>query len=168
MSIDWNWIFQRPQIIAQHLQENYDITVVFPRSILKWRPSYKVAFAHYLADYRILWTFPYQEKNRFIGRMSSWINRRIFRDIYQFQCVWIGYPLYRRYVPGDYQGKLIYDCMDNHEAMYPYQKGLKKLLEQDRILAETCDVLFVSGRKLGCRMARLVKEAYMSFWSMAC
>ena len=31
MGIEWNWIFQRPQIFAQELQKEYEVTVVCPK-----------------------------------------------------------------------------------------------------------------------------------------
>ena len=33
MGIDWQWIYQRPHILAEKLAQDYDVTVVFPRSI---------------------------------------------------------------------------------------------------------------------------------------
>ena len=30
MGIDWNWICQRPQILAEYLSKDYDITVAYP------------------------------------------------------------------------------------------------------------------------------------------
>lgn len=149
MGIDWEWIFQRPQIIAQHLEEVYDVTVIFPRSILQ---QHKKQGQRYPRNYRILWTIPFQEKNFMLGLISSLFSRRLFRDIQDYDVVWIGYPLYYRYIPKEYTGKIIYDCMDNHEALYPDRKRVEKLLCQERALASKCDILLVTGNKLRQKM----------------
>ena len=149
MGIDWNWIFQRPQMIAQHLESAYDVTVVFPRSILQWRNKPNVK---YPKKHRILWTLPMQEKNKFIGHLSAFWSKRLFRDIHDYDVVWIGYPLYYRYIPDSYSGKIIYDCMDNHEALYPDQKRIYNLLYQEHALAAHCDKLLVTGTKLKKKM----------------
>lgn len=149
MGIDWNWIFQRPQIIEQHLERTYDVTVVFPRSILRWHNRPRV---RYPQDYRILWTLPLQEKNKFISCLVALWSKRLFRDIHEYDVVWIGYPLYYRYIPESYGGKVIYDCMDNHEALYPDQKRINRLLCQETALVSHCDRLIVTGTKLSRKM----------------
>lgn len=155
MGIDWDWIFQRPQILEQHLEENYDVTVIFPRSILHF---WKKSKSRLPADYHILWTIPLQEKNKLIGWLASFFAGSLFHNIHSFDAVMVGYPLYYRYIPVHYGGKLIYDCMDNHAALYPYQKGVGALIRQETKLAERCDALFVSGSRLQQKMIRLVSD----------
>lgn len=145
MGIDWNWIFQRPQIIGQHLEEKYDVTVVFPRSILK---VFKKARVNYPKKYRILWNLPLQEKNRFIGWISSLYSRRIFKEIEKYDLVVIGYPLYYRYIPNRYTGKIIYDCMDNFEALYPDKKNVCKITEWEESLVSRSNIVIVTATRL--------------------
>lgn len=145
MGIDWNWIFQRPQIIEQHLEENYDVTVVFPRSILK---AFVRTHVKYPFKYKILWNLPLQEKNRFIGWVASLYSERIFRKIEQYDLIVIGYPLYFRYVPDSYKGKVIYDCMDNYEALYPDSKNAFKVAEWEKKLVSRSDLVIVTANKL--------------------
>lgn len=149
MGIDWEWIYQRPQIIADKLAGDFSVTVLFPRSITKCfrkRPRTEGK------DYRILWTIPYQEKNKILYRLSRVINSGIWKDISQFDYVYVGYPLYGRYLPEDYPGKIIYDCMDNHEALYPDQKRVVRVLEQEKALVKRSDLLVVSAELLKQKM----------------
>lgn len=153
MGIDWDWIFQRPQIIEQHLEESYDVTVIFPRSILKWRPGRRKLHSTALpSHFKILWTLPFQEKNPAIGWLARKLFSFVFRDSNRFDVIVIGYPLYYRYIPASYQGKLVYDCMDYHKALYPDSKSLPRLLEQEDALASRCDLLIVSAEKLAWEM----------------
>lgn len=150
MGIDWQWIFQRPQILAKYLSADYDITVVFPRSILKKRSPVSAC-----PPFRILWTLPYQEKNAFIGKISARLNQNVFKDIYSYDYVYINYPLYGRYIPEDYGGKVIYDCMDNHESLYPDQKRVYKILVQEQRLVKRSNLLLVSAQALAEKMNKI-------------
>lgn len=145
MGIDWQWIYQRPQILAKKLALDYEITVVFPRSVTAGKKEKPVEEG---VDFRILWTLPYQEKNPLIGKISEWMNAKIWKDIDDFEAVFIGYPLYSRYIPENYEGKIIYDCMDNHEALYPDQKRVERVIVQEQRLIKRCDVLMASAKLL--------------------
>lgn len=153
MGIDWEWIFQRPQIIAMHLIEKYDTTVIFPKSIL--RRQTKSKRQKYPPNYRILWTLPLQEKNGLIRLISMLWNRKLFSDVCAYDVIVIGYPLYYRYIPPNYAGKIIYDCMDNHESLYPDRNGLKHLMEQERALAVRSNAIIATSEKLYQKMETL-------------
>ncbi|MBR1930203.1 MAG: hypothetical protein IJ833_01835 [Lachnospiraceae bacterium] len=143
--IDWEWIYQRPQILAEKLSEDYDVTVVFPRSIMSRN---KTIPRKANMSFRILWTLPYQEKNGLIGKIASALSQKIFADIHQFAYIYVGYPLYARYIPQDYSGKLLYDCMDDHDVLYPDQKRVERIQVQERRLIKRCDCLVVSSMEL--------------------
>lgn len=147
MGVEWNWIFQRPQILEQHLEKKYDVTVVFPKSILRWKQR-KNSGTLKPDKLRILRTFPRQERYALIGRISQKIAEKIFRDVQQFDAVIIGYPLYYRYIPKEYEGVVIYDCMDFFRALYPDPKSVSRLISEEESLVRRCDALVVSAEKL--------------------
>lgn len=149
MGIDWTWIHQRPQILAEMLANDYEITVLYPRSILKLGLPLPV---HEGMKFRVLWTLPYQEKSSLIGWFARIINYKKIATINEFQYVYVGYPLYGRYIPRDYKGKIIYDCMDNHEALYPDFKRVDKVLVQEQILVQRADLLIGSADALVKKM----------------
>lgn len=143
MGIDWNWIYQRPQVLAEKLSRDYDVTVLFPRSILS---SVKLARPKVSGiTFRMLRTLPYQEKNPLIGFCSRCLNAAVLHGIGKFDLIYIGYPVYARYIPSGYQGKVVYDCMDNHEFLYPDRKRVEKVLRQERRLMQSCSLLLVSS-----------------------
>ncbi len=153
MGVDWNWIYQRPQILAEKLSRDYDVTVLFPRSILhSGKPRLpKVQDI----NFRILRTLPYQEKNPLIGFLARCLNAAPLCGAGKFDLVYIGYPVYARYVPAGYQGKIIYDCMDNHEFLYPDRKRVKKVLMQEQRLIRSCSLLLVTSLWLKEKADRL-------------
>lgn len=164
MGIDWNWIYQRPQIFAERLARDYRTTVMFPRSILKWSGRRR---QNESANQRILWTIPYQEKNRLLAFASKLLNYKKLKDFHDFDYIYVGYPLYGRYIPEDYTGKIIYDCMDNHEALYPDQRRVEKVIQEEEKLILKSSLLIASSRTLeqkankiaGYPKARVIRNA---------
>ena len=156
MAVDWEWIYQRPHVFAKQLAEEYDVTVVFPRSIVNFNKGLTVEKN---ISFRILWTIPFQEKNELLGRIVRRIHDRIFEDINSFDCVFVGYPLYARYIPKDYKGKIIYDCMDNHEALYPDRKGVHKMVKEERNVILRSDLILASAAFLVEKIKKICPEA---------
>ncbi len=155
MGIDWDWIYQRPQILGELLSNDYEVTVLCPRSILKkWSPGVERKDI----NIQFLWTLPYQEKNCLIARLSGMINKKKLEKIRNYPYIYIGYPLYGRYIPEDYTGKIIYDCMDNHDALYPDRKRVAEIIKQERILAERADLIIASSRVLADKMNSVTGE----------
>lgn len=148
MGIDWQWIWQRPQILAEKLSQDHEVTVLFPRNVLKiWGNRGKALqkSAESTLHFRILWLLPYQERNALIGRLAALLNRKVLNSISEYSGVFVGYPLYGRYIPQDYAGNIIYDCMDNHEALYADQKRVSRLRQQEEKLIHRCDLLLASS-----------------------
>lgn len=145
MGIDWSWIYQRPQIFAEKLARDFQVTVLFPRSVLKWRDNLPTIPN---IEFRILWTFPYQEKNTLIGKIARWINKKLFRDIADFSYVYVGYPLYARYLPENYRGNVIYDCMDDYAALYPDPKRADRIIQWENKLINYSDLIVASSKRL--------------------
>lgn len=146
MGIDWNWIYQRPQVLAEKLSRDYDVTVLFPRSLLRIaglpRPKRQGI------SFRILWTLPFQEKNPLIGVLSRCLNAAALRGVGKFDLIYIGYPVYARYIPSGFRGKVIYDCMDDHDLLYPDRKRVEKVMASERLLIQSCSLMLVSSLRL--------------------
>ena len=153
MGVDWEWIYQRPHVFAKQLAQDYDVTVLFPRSVLKID---KKLPGENSISFRILWTVPYQEKNNILGRLVRGIHNKIFKDIHSFDCIFVGYPIYARYIPADYKGKIIYDCMDNHEALYPDQKRVYKMVRAENDLIPKCDLILASANLLEKKIKQIL------------
>ena len=151
MGIDWKWIYQSPQILAEKLGEDYDVTVIFPRFFWNRKLSVKNEGLHLCP----LWKLPFQERCRLLAGISNWMNRKLFADIHKYDYIYLGYPVYERYIPDTYQGKIIYDCMDNYEALYPLKTGLDKVIAFERSVVEKCDILIVSSEMLRRKMDQI-------------
>lgn len=145
MHIDWDWIFQRPQILAKSLEDDYDCKVVFPKSMVNKGAVAKknVSPQNGVAAYRI----PLQ---KYIPPIK-WLNQKIIKwtigNCDKYDVLWLCHPDLMKYVPSNYSGKVIYDCMDNHVAMVP-EEDREELDKWEKLLLERADLVFVTSLKL--------------------
>ena len=53
-----------------------------------------------------------------------------------------------RYLPPNYDGKVIYDCMDNHEALCNDKEICKTIRKTEQQLVKRADIVFASSTGL--------------------
>lgn len=153
MEIDWYWIKQRPQIIAEMLAEDYDITVVYHKEIFIKQTLRKDKDE--LPNSIPIPAIPLRDKNILAYGIQKLIFHRIMKKINEFDIVWITHPLLYRYIPKSYQGKIVYDCMDNHEVLCNDKKIKKTIRKSERALINRADMIFASSSGLMKKVARL-------------
>lgn len=153
MGIEWNWIFQRPQVLALELEKEYDLTVVCTKQPVHARHQNNRQPKRLLELYQI----PFQEKNRLIGAVAGKLHSKVLGDLSQYDIIWVGYPLFGRYIPKDYRGIVVYDCMDNFEALYQdrREKNLRRVCAEEERLVRRADVIFASSLKLKEKLLHL-------------
>lgn len=156
MGIEWNWIFQRPQIFALELQKDYEVTVACPKQPVS-KKRQKNTIPRRLIE---LFQIPFQEKNGLIGWFANKIHQRALGNLSEYDMIWVGYPIYGRYIPDDYQGTVIYDCMDNFEALYPdrSEKAIEYVLMQEKRLLQRADIVFASSQKLKEKLLKVCPD----------
>ena len=150
MGIDWNWIYQRPQIIAEYLSRDYEVTVVYPVKL--WdTPAVRRRKKEALRYLRI-WTLPFQRKLKVAGWAADRYGSLLLKICRHYQYVYIDYPSYIKYIPADYAGCLIYDCIDDHAQMCASEKIRREIekTEQEAVLRSS--LLVVSSMKLKRRI----------------
>lgn len=146
MGIEWNWIFQRPQVLALELEREYELTVVCTKQPVHVKRQNNRCPKRLIELYQL----PFQEKNRLIGAIARHMHIRALGDLSQYDIIWVGYPLFGRYIPADYRGLVVYDCMDNFEALYPdrNEKNLCRACGEEIKLLKRADIVFASSLKL--------------------
>lgn len=150
MGVEWNWIFQRPHVLALALEKEYEVTVVCPKQPIHAKHQNNPQPERLLSLFQI----PFQEKNKLLGAVAWKLHTNKLGDLSEYDIIWVGYPLFGRYIPKDYIGTVIYDCMDNFEALYPdrKEKNLRRVCEEERKLLDRADIVFTSGQKLKEKM----------------
>lgn len=122
--IDWDWIKQRPQFVAEELATSYKILVLYGRSLkrsnmvtnprngLEVKPFLPVPFYYNLGPITSLFEF----------YLKIYFNHVI--KTFNPDYVWLTFPIYYKYLPSDLEAKIIYDCMD--DATEFTQDNIKK------------------------------------------
>lgn len=150
MHIDWNWIKQRPQFLAEELSEYYDMTVVYTygynRNLI--RQSNKVAgFKKLIPLYR----FPSAKlRNTFFGKfINNFILKIQFLFIGKnFDYVWLTSPTYIEIINKVFKDtKIIYDCMDDNIGIKD-ESDRKKTIDKEMMLLKRANFVFVSSINL--------------------
>lgn len=146
--IDWNWIKQRPQFIAEELKEYFDIAVLYmfqnsKRKALQKRsykgeavsPIFSIPFAGRIKPIGLL-------NNIFLtAQMKLYINRVKPKYVY------FTFPSQIDILPKNYSGRVIYDCMDDHIAMACSNRK-ERLIEQEQRMLDRANVVLVSSENL--------------------
>ena len=146
MGIDWYWIKQRPQIIAQMLAKDYDVTVAYykelfvKQSLRKDNDELEKSIA--------VPAIPYRDKNKLAYMVQKAMFHKVMKHVQEYDMVWIGNPLLYRYLPKSYRGRIIYDCMDNYEALCGDENIQKEIRRTEPELVHRADVILASSKGL--------------------
>ena len=148
MNVDWDWIKQRPHFIAEGLSSSYDVDIVyakrFNRKVLQNNsteglnivPIRQVPFIGRFPKLRKINDYLYNSK---IKRMNA--NKK-------YDILYITYPTQIEAVTKSYEGKIIYDCMDNHPAFIENEEARKRLIDLEHKLMSRADCILTSSSDL--------------------
>lgn len=160
MGIDWHWIYQRPQIIAEYLCRDFDVIVAYPVKV--WdRNIRKTANQETTIQHLRLWTFPFQRKSKIVGKCSDKYICRALRICYEYDYIYIDYPTYINYIPEDYQGLIIYDCIDDYGQMCSHQYGYQKVISSEKILLERSNIILATSQRLVRKLNKQTSKKIM-------
>lgn len=150
MGIDWYWIKQRPQILAEYLAKDYNVTVVYMKEVF-CRQELRKDKDELEQSYAVP-AIPYRDKNSLVHIIQKAMFHKIMKRANEFDIIWVGQPLLYNYIPSTYKGKIIYDCMDNHEALCNDSKIKKVIQRTENELVKRADIIFVSSMGLRRRI----------------
>ena len=156
MGIDWYWIKQRPQIIAEMLDRDYDVTVAYYKEVVVKQSLRKNNDE--LEKSIPISAIPYRDKNIIAHFIQKILFQKVMKNVEQYDIVWISHPLLYRYLPGNYKGKIVYDCMDNHEALCSDENICQVIKKTEQQLVNRADIVFASSSGLLQKVQKLGGE----------
>lgn len=162
--IDWNWIFQRPQILALNLDKDNECVVVEHKTIFR-RNSNLTRENRRTRKMIKAYRLPKEKKLEILKKWNCKLYRNAVKDFNSYDAIWICYPSYFEYIPSDYRGKIIYDCMDNYVSMA--EDSLKnEINDVEQRLIKRADLIFTSSKRLkecipNMQKAVLVRNGYV-------
>lgn len=148
MNVDWDWIKQRPHFLAEHLSRLNKIIVLYPYA---WRRKQLVKNDRSGITPYPLYHLPFSKRFAFIRKMNTFLVRfvaRIYLAWIRPDILWVASPELFEYLPLNFSGKIIYDCMDD---VLSFQKKMshRQFLEfNERKLIEKCSQVFCSSKNL--------------------
>lgn len=176
--VDWRWIKQRPQFLAEELAKHFDMRVLYPfankRSTLqKKQPSPIVPMPWFTLPTLGGRISGIARVNDLLFRLQTHLQLLIARP----EFLWVSMPWQLPAIPKGYRGKVIYDCMDDYPAITMDAAGREKLIAQEKQLAERADVIFASSRNLMNELQKrygvpaekltLLRNGYHAGWQAA-
>lgn len=141
LHIDWNWIKQRPQFLAENLSNKFEIICVYPCS---WNFSKKIKNKSENIKLIPVFQIPFN-KFGLIKKTNAFIISIFLKIVYYAcRCDYI-------YVPSPWQYKkwmkkthLIYDCMDNYRA-FQLKANVESLMIKEQEIVNSAEYILVSS-----------------------
>lgn len=155
MNVDWNWIKQRPQFIAEGLSSSFEVSILY-----RYKYNRKGLTADNQAhNYKLsrIYTIPFINKQKTLKRINDWIIKcwiNLLIRLTKPDLVYVTNPEHIAGVPSSYAGKIAYDCMDYHSAFIEDNMERKQLIEFERELVNRADLIVVSSDKLKANLTQ--------------
>ncbi|MCI6092549.1 hypothetical protein MR781_08505 [bacterium] len=151
LHIDWDWIKQRPQFIAEGLAEKYELTCVYP---LSWRFGKKTKNHNNTVKLIPVLQVPFN-KIKFI----SSLNRLISKTVVKLVAILGGYDVIIVPSPWLYSSwmakkSVVYDCMDNYKAFMNEEKKAI-FVRKERDIVNASKIVLASSKYI---INELVKD----------
>ena len=155
MNVDWNWIKQRPQFLAEQLSDKYDLQVIYRykynRSELtkdETKPLFKLTR---------IFTVPFINKLPFFARFNNLLFLlvvRFFVTLTKPSILYLTNPEQVDAIPRNYKGTVIYDCMDYHKAFINDKNSYNQLETKEKELLEQSNIVLFTSEDLRLKILR--------------
>lgn len=169
LHIEWNWIKQRPHYLAQELGKlGLDVSVMYVKAYRRKNlTSVDSGNVRLCPIFRLP---PFGYRFPLLNAINEQLVRHRVHRLLRKQTpeyLWLTYPLQILDIPEWYKGKIIYDCMDDHEGLSWNPAEQKKLAALERKLCHRADVVLVSSEglreKLLCAAPDVASKLHVVF-----
>lgn len=156
-NVDWNWIKQRPQFLAEALAQKNKVEVIY---------QYKYGQRHQFQSNKVetngnlnvlpMHVIPRLDRYNHLRRINDILRKKIMSKIInKFKPDWIylTHPVQVDMIPKNYHGKIIYDCMDDHILLEQQPRLIEK---KEKKLINRATVITVTSN----RLRQILKSRY--------
>ncbi|NUU59623.1 glycosyltransferase [Paenibacillus agri] len=153
--LDWYFTKQRPQHIAELLSEKNEVRYLCRASwrtkhIKKHDQNEEIHNYFDISDTLHIERIKYLPLNKY--RAISVINDFFYKlavenniKKYQPDILWLTHPDHYNLIPQNFQGKIIYDCMDNYSQFYRDNDKKTRINQQEKKLVNKSDLVITSS-----------------------
>lgn len=145
--VDWNWIKQRPQIMAEELSETNIVYCLFPKYYKKKELANNINTKKNLVLIPRI-KVPFSGRNSFFKKIDRILAHAylIFTVLrYKPNIIYASYPYDYTIIMKYLNVKIVYDCMDNYSEFEHDNKEKRKILNAEKKLIDVSDAVFVSS-----------------------
>lgn len=157
--LDWYVTKQRPQHLAEELSSYYDILYfnILPFSNKEMKPHGKGDVTNRKKirhnknmEIRRTRLLPKNSITLIKAFNTVWLKFYIkyILKINEFEVLWLTHPSQIRYIPKDYPGKIIYDCMDKYDQFSNDKRMIAKFFKDEASIISKSELIFASAKGL--------------------
>lgn len=151
MHVGWNWIKQRPQFIAEELSKQYDVTVVSDYTYRMKRNQRTRALESPTLHIKNFYKIPRIDTSKYFAGINNQL-RKLYYSRYlkklKPEYMYVTIPSAIACIPEWYQGKVIYDCMDDMLEFSKDDEKKKQIASQEKKLIERSAITLVTSENL--------------------
>lgn len=148
MNVDWNWIKQRPQYLAEELTKYFFVDVVLP---INYRKHNTVKDRERQIQLNYWFQLPFGRFSliRKINNLLIYFYLKTIIRLQDYDVIWMTTPIYFHVVKKIIlvEQKVIYDCMDDC-LEFPLLRGIQEYCHNEKQLIERADHVFFSANYL--------------------
>lgn len=148
--VDWNWIKQRPQMIAEELSKKSEVYCIYPvyhRKTELTNNKVKLPNLHLIPRFKV----PFSGKSSFLKKIDD-LFQHIFVAIFILKnrpdIVYTSFPTDYSFFLRSFSRNVIYDCMDNHPEFEKNSDNKKNIIKMERKLINLSSTVLVSSEYL--------------------
>lgn len=149
--INWNWICQRPQFLAMEISKYINMTIVDRYVINKSLKGNTKNPIEKTMNLKHCFQLPKAHIFKMISRINTILEKICIKKSKskKYSIIWITHPDLIDFIPLDFNGLVIYDCMDNYVEM---SKGadseINCLKEKEKKVIKNADIVIASSQYL--------------------
>ncbi|PYE55906.1 glycosyltransferase family 1 protein [Deinococcus yavapaiensis] len=152
MHIDWDWIKQRPQYLAEELAKEADVHVVFLRSFRRPHLGKNNSSLKRTPLVPVPWRYAFG-----FAWLDSIINTIVLYYILismRPDVLWLTHPLMQKYIPQFVLSKLycVYDVMDDHVLLRTGKVSRSQIARSEAALVHEAELMFASSEHLRAKL----------------
>lgn len=150
--IDWKWIKQRPQFLAEEFSKYFELVCISPYWYNRKKLQTRNFETNSIKKFYNFYGLP-KGKNSLLVRKLNYFFRSIFTFIICLlekpEYIYIPSPdLYCNWMKMFFKGKVIYDCMDDYCALSPTKAIASYMEKKEQTVLQNVDEIITSSANL--------------------
>ena len=147
MNVNWNWIKQRPHFIAEQLKKDYNIIVLNQYRYNK-KGFQNRNTENYVVTFKVI---PRIDRYFVLKWINLLLKKAVVKKIIKSKkpvILYLTSPEHIKWIPLNYAGKIIYDCMDDHYGLSRQKREKNRILNYELEICKRANYIIVSSNYL--------------------